>query len=94
MGLKKGTALPQRTILQRGGYRKEEMAELRKKYKPGQKLKIMIAEKTNDINGVGVNALQEFTVEKAYKHHVSMKNRAGFLTSFRYVELEQVAAEM
>lgn len=48
MGLKKGTALPKRTILQRGGYRKEEIAELRKKYKPGQKLQFLnTSEKRN-----------------------------------------------
>ena len=67
-------------------FRTAMIPELRKKYKPGQKIEILMAVSDEYCAG---KVVVEFTVIEAYPYHVTVADRCGGRTSFQYVELEQ-----
>lgn len=92
MGIKRGAILYKATKDRTGRpkFWTEILPGLRKKYKPGQKIKILM---TVDGGNSVEKDLFEFTVIKAYPYHVSVADRYGIRSSFQYVELEQARSQ-
>ena len=77
-------------------WRTEDRKQLRKKYKPGQKL--MIARTQIEPASPGqkrkkVTNTQEYEVIDTYEHNVLCKNEKGTRECFKYFELEQIAVQ-
>lgn len=77
-------------------WRTEDRKQLRKKYKPGQKL--MIARTEIEPASPGqkrkkVINTKEYKVIDTYEHNVLCKNEKGTRECFKYFELEQIAVQ-
>lgn len=70
-------------------FHRDDIKHLRRKYKAGQRLSIIAVRE--DGAETAVKRRKQFTVIKAFEHHLSCMDEYGQRESFGYIELEQIA---
>ena len=71
-------------------YKRKDIEKLRRQYKPGQRIAVIVREETGKQNLYCRKKRKEYTVVETHKHHLSCRDENGNRESFRYVELEQI----
>lgn len=74
----------------RNPYKRKDIERLRRQYKPGQKIAVVVREETGKQNLYCRKKRKEYTVVEIHNHHLSCRDENGRRESFGYVELEQI----